>query len=108
MPPKGRGRPSKRARNITGLCNQARALSPLPEQTNEQWAQAVQEMVMKHDLHREEEGDISCDESEQSDWEDLQDEEVANVFVKTAREEVLDGDDPVGDPDWIPQSVKDT
>ncbi len=49
---------------------------------------------------------MSSAEFEQSDWEDLEDDDVADVLIKKAREDVLDDDDPFGDPDWIPVTLR--
>lgn len=106
-PPKGRGRPAKRARNLIGLRNQPKVLPKHTiESDDEQQAHSVQETLVKHNLCQEEENDTSSAESEQSDWEDLEDDDVAEVLIKKAREDVLDGDDPFGDPDWIPVTLR--
>ncbi len=60
---------------------------------------------MKHNLSQEEEEDMSENEDEQSDWEDLNNNNIATVLIKQAREEIINGDDPVGDPNWIPQAM---
>ncbi len=105
-PPKGRGYPAKQARNLTSLRNQAKVLpEQATESDDEQQVHLVQETLVKNDLCQEE-NDTSSAESEQSDWGDLKDDEFADLLIKKAREDILDGNNPFGDPDWIPESLQ--
>lgn len=111
-PPKRQGHPAKRACNLVGLHNQQKPPKPagVPAEPVKLFpAPGNIDDVMKPNLHKEEERDLFSGESEQTDWEDVDDDGVAgiaNALVKKAKEEVIDGDDPVGDPNWIPEALQ--
>ncbi len=111
-PPKGQGHPAKWARKLVGLRNQQKPSEPaaVPAEPVRLFpAPGNIDDVMKPNLRKEEERGSSSGESEQTDWEDADDDGVAgiaNALVKKAKEEVIDGDDPVGDPNWIPEALQ--
>ena len=102
-----RGRPTKKSKNITGLCNQrhssdsasctvTHSRAPSPDESDSTWL--IFQDSLKADVARFEEGADDSDEvEEQSDWGELDDED----FASHAAAMVLD-DDPK-DKEWVPE-----
>ncbi|KII84350.1 hypothetical protein PLICRDRAFT_46228 [Plicaturopsis crispa FD-325 SS-3] len=122
----GRGRPSKRARNKSGLKNQSRAARSNPsdsvaddarrsssqssgstdqDQEESEWAELTRIFDGLKLQYSEEgsefEGDDDLEDvDEQSEWEGLEDEEFTEVLAAMAIDE-----DP-NDHDWIPEKIR--
>jgi hypothetical protein len=100
-----RGRPRKRARNITGLHNQTQALgcsvsqAQSPEADDEPLELAMVFDSLKLDIANEDSGIEESDVEELTEWEDLDDETLAESLVQmTLREDPKDRD-------WVPERL---
>ena len=115
----GSGRPKKRSRNISGLRNQPGAsktkpvhATPIPEDSQDETSEletsdsaADAHLNLVHDSLKPrfdaDDAGSGSDLDEESDWEELEDEEMLTKMVKLI--EVLEG--KAEDAEWIPAEL---